>query len=1024
MSIMMPSIPKNYTPESDEDKVFYALKNLPGDPKDLKNDYHVFHSFKINQINKDTNTFERHETDFVIFHPSKGMLCVECKSGIHGKMMVKNGVWHRAKIEDRILKPIGKMQHGGPFNQAEDRMNDLVSYIGRQKLFLHGNATEKLKDHCKIVYAVCFPKITAADEEYLIEKEGKCQKIKFENFLSAAEPEELVIYGQDLQSPELLKQKIDDIYTYKMKNRKGEFIETGNNGSRLHDEDIQNLFDRVLCPCFNIVETIDSNTGETKYIRLNEDQIRVLDILMTKKEMAVSGMAGTGKTILALQLARKKVMMGENVLFLCRSRFQKEELEKHRLNSKIEFRDIDWLTESYNAAKNTEAKGKLNFHEVLNERIIDEKIDEGELKVSKKGKRPSYKVDTIIVDEAQDFCKGIVLDSLKTLYSDIKISSEFSAREKLLKQRFKERTVGIENSFYIFYDEFQTEDDSKILEFAQKIRNHIELEKNCRNTINTTKAALNPMVDIDSSYCQRREPGEKVKIDFYEFESECCTKLDNILRNYSLCPQDTVILTFKSDYIAEQNQRERSALLDFPKRLVDENGKTLSIDKLTADQQKNKYYKLDEEKRFFFTNWKNYQGLEKRNIVFVDFEPEKLLGAENEVYSKLFYVSMTRAQDQVFILAQNPDSIESFDGFDALEEYLDALALERYWLDESYFENSDGELELELKDYAKNFNEASKDSIFMSELGNCIREKDDLKFEKLSQRCKVPADVLNDFYRLSVAENDVLNDLKEKEEKLYDKLNINLVNVYLRFKRISKRIAVCAALGSESIYDNDAIMITAFKKLHKLGKRAAKFHVEENKFHEYIRYLIVIWIDIYDRLYSDNTKREDEDLDLKKYENNGGNLFTLWEAFRIASDWKKGVGIVEMKKSGYLDIVIKKRLSKDFWPDFNILAESIWERFHTKSDEPVSSLIYSSLPKDEVYAEYVKMRQENVAKFIELEQEAMECYFKASLQMDKLNLYERQESFEEMDLRIGGFINSYLEYIDFTRFNEKGYYNN
>ena len=1054
MAIMIPSIPNKFEPESGEDIVFYALKNLPGDPVDeknvcnkYKNDYYIFHSFKINQVNKETNMDEEHEIDFLIFHPSKGIICVECKSGkgegggkaLSETTIVNNEVlpreWYHAKIKiDNGTKGVppllvksdnDPMIEGGPFKQAWNRKQDLIRLI--KDIKLHEWGEEKLKYHCKITYAVCFPKISSAEEEYSYRSET----CKFKDFLDASEPNEHVIYGEDLLSAETLENKLNIIFDYKLKNKyRGIYIETGNKGSCLHDEDIQNLFDRVLCPYFNIVETVDPNTGETKYIRLNEDQIRVLDLLMTKKEMAVSGMAGTGKTILALHLARKKAMKGEELLFLCRSRFQKEELEKHRLNSKIEFRDIEWFTGICSSGSNSESNKSINdnIYNALCEKIVDEKIERGELKSGeqrkkkRKKKRSAYELNTIIIDEAQDFCKGKVLDILKTLYSDIKNSSESSAREKLLKQRFEERTVGIEKSFYIFYDEFQTEDDSKILEFAQKIRNHIELEKNCRNTINTTKSALNPMVDITSSYCQRSEPGKKVKIDFYEFESGCCTKLDNILRNYNLCPQDTVILTFKSDYIAEQNQHERSLLLEFPQRLVDENGKALSIDKLTADRQKDKYYKLDEEKRFFFTNWKNFQGLEKRNIVFVDFEPEKLFGEEYEVYSKCFYVCLTRAQEEVYILAQNPDSIVFFDGFDVLEKRLFELDSERHELNESYKENDNGELELELEDNTKKIDEASKDPHFMLELDNCIREKDDLKLEKLAHSSKVPAEVLKDFYRLSVKKGNVQKVLKEEKDKLKEKLNEGLVNVYLEFKGISKRIAVCTALGAESIYDNDAIMITAFKKLYKLGKRAARFHVKENEFHEYIRYLISIWSEKfyeYDRLYSDNTEcREDEDLDLKNYENNGGNLHALKEAFRIASDWKKGNGIVEMKKSGYIDIVIKKRLSKDFWPNFIILAESIWERYHI-SGESGSLQKDGSLLKDEVYAEYVKKRQENVAEFIELEREAMEYYFKASLQMDKLNLYERQEAFEMIDLRISGFINSYLEYINLIRFNEE-----
>ena len=42
-------------------------------------------------------------------------------------MKNNNGVWCRAKIEGGILKLNGKMDHGGPFCQAEDRMNVLCT---------------------------------------------------------------------------------------------------------------------------------------------------------------------------------------------------------------------------------------------------------------------------------------------------------------------------------------------------------------------------------------------------------------------------------------------------------------------------------------------------------------------------------------------------------------------------------------------------------------------------------------------------------------------------------------------------------------------------------------------------------------------------------------------------------------------------------------------------------------------------------------------------------------------------------
>ena len=53
MAIMIPSIPQDYMPASGEDKVFKALSKLPGDSNDKKNDYYVFHSFKINRLSEE-----------------------------------------------------------------------------------------------------------------------------------------------------------------------------------------------------------------------------------------------------------------------------------------------------------------------------------------------------------------------------------------------------------------------------------------------------------------------------------------------------------------------------------------------------------------------------------------------------------------------------------------------------------------------------------------------------------------------------------------------------------------------------------------------------------------------------------------------------------------------------------------------------------------------------------------------------------------------------------------------------------
>ena len=909
MAIMIPSIPNKFEPESGEDIVFYALKNLPGDPVDeknvcnkYKNDYYIFHSFKINQVNKETNMDEEHEIDFLIFHPSKGIICVECKSGkgegggkaLSETTIVNNEVlpreWYHAKIKidkngTKGVPPLlvksdnDPMIEGGPFKQAWNRKQDLIRLI--KDIKLHEWGEEKLKYHCKITYAVCFPKISSAEEEYSYRSET----CKFKDFLDASEPNEHVIYGEDLLSAETLENKLNIIFDYKLKNKyRGIYIETGNKGSCLHDEDIQNLFDRVLCPYFNIVETVDPNTGETKYIRLNEDQIRVLDLLMTKKEMAVSGMAGTGKTILALHLARKKAMLGENVLFLCRNRLHKEELEKNKINSKIEFRDIEWLT--------------------------------GIRKKKLKKKR------IIIIDEAQDFCNGKTFDCIFEI-------SPISKREneKLLRKRFEERIAENKNSFYIFYDEFQKRNDSKILELAQKIKNHIELEKNCRNTINIAKTLFSPLTDVSSDYCQRRDRGEKVKIDFYGDKEEYCLKLDSILQTYNLCPQNTIILTFKSNHFAEQNQKEKSILLDFPERLVDRDGKPINIINNTTAGTFDYYYKLDEDRRFRFTNWENFQGLEKSNIVFIDFEPDKLFGKNNKYYVKRFYIGLTRAQDKCFILSS---IITKSKGFENKDEQEDTEQLfDTYEPDgvseQDIIASAISEVLREYYDWydytKKAFDLCLKDKAFWEDLGIAYENEDKKKIDEVCELYEIDKNLLKEcydaYYWVTIGSFEALCEAIAEEENAHYQLNPKFLEIYNNLRKENTRTAICQALGAESIFKEDVKNKEIYNYLRKMKTKVKKLEIPEEQFENDVWAMRMAWESIGRILNSETIGYGPEDIE--KY---GLNCEFMKKEYERLTGLKEPFN----KKSQ-----INNKISHEFWEKFKLMRNDIDKGFDVRS---------------------------------------------------------------------------------------------
>lgn len=69
---MIPNKPIEIPPGSHEDEMFNALSSLP-------DDYYVFHSFVL--VTNIAGILHESETDFIIFNPTKGIICLEAKAG-------------------------------------------------------------------------------------------------------------------------------------------------------------------------------------------------------------------------------------------------------------------------------------------------------------------------------------------------------------------------------------------------------------------------------------------------------------------------------------------------------------------------------------------------------------------------------------------------------------------------------------------------------------------------------------------------------------------------------------------------------------------------------------------------------------------------------------------------------------------------------------------------------------------------------------------------------------------------------
>ena len=78
-------------------------------------------------------------------------------------------------------------------------------------------------------------------------------------------------------------------------------------------------------PALNV--TLDGN--EQQMIRLAAQQYTILDGLAKNPRMVIEGSAGTGKTLLAMECARRHAAQGRRVLFVCFNRLLADHLDAY-----------------------------------------------------------------------------------------------------------------------------------------------------------------------------------------------------------------------------------------------------------------------------------------------------------------------------------------------------------------------------------------------------------------------------------------------------------------------------------------------------------------------------------------------------------------------------------------------------------------------------------------------------------------------------------------------------------------------
>jgi len=564
MAIMIP--PKiesgiDFDTKSREDVVFHCLKS------GLNDNYIVVHSVDLVGTSQTVKAVYDHECDFVIIHRQKGILLVEAKAG--GDINYRGGRWNYSNG-----KPL---KHSGPFKQIEKCINCVLDKFNNDDLLEKVNFEKR----CKLIGAVWFIEMNRS-------------AFGSEQFERSDLDMNRVICADDMSN---ITQRVNSIFDLSI--RVGKEVQT-----HLSDEEFERIKQMFCCDEFNLIST-GRELVANNIIQLTREQYVLLDFLQEQKSAVISGAAGTGKTMLALEKARRHSVANDKVLFMCYNSMLCQDLIKKYVTTpkdkKNPYRNIDFVT----------IDKLLNKYGVVTYRELADKICS------------TFEYDHVIIDEGQDF--GMI---------DIETGMLDDGKEDVINA-LKLQMEDKDGTFYLFYDKYQSVQGGsgykfKLLDCIRDCECRLTLHKNCRNTDAIAKTSVTSLVDNArqelltriKKYGRPGGNGETIKPELFLKDDDKIKKLNGILDEVNQSGLDDVVIltlkTIETSFLPQNLQENEDGYKMYP--------------------HSGKYYR--------FTTCRKFKGLEADAVIVIDIDESTL----TEKDGTLFYVATSRAKYNLYLL--------------------------------------------------------------------------------------------------------------------------------------------------------------------------------------------------------------------------------------------------------------------------------------------------------------------------------------------------------------------------------------
>ncbi|MBS4031993.1 MAG: NERD domain-containing protein [Clostridiales bacterium] len=344
MAVMIPNVDPQ-TIKNNGEHLFYEMAVK------LPKEYTVLYSYKYKQEAFAGNPEAIREADFVIVHPALGYLVIEVKQG---EVIYRDGQWQAEK--NGVYAPLKK----NPVEQASSAMYAIL------KEYKHKAETNYFP--LKIKYAIAFPECNSIAGDLPGDLDNK--SIFLNGDLTKLEEKILTLFEMN----ELIYQR----------------------------EAIDILLNQILAPSFKIFTRLDEEiemfNRQAERI-LTTEQKRILDETELDKKKIFFGFAGTGKTFLAMEKAKRLTRERKKVFLTCFNKNLAEYMKKNLPSEIITSNFHDYLLRTLHeqGLALTVPEQHDQRSRFFNETLPDQAFDYFASLPEKD------KFDAVIVDEGQDF---------------------------------------------------------------------------------------------------------------------------------------------------------------------------------------------------------------------------------------------------------------------------------------------------------------------------------------------------------------------------------------------------------------------------------------------------------------------------------------------------------------------------------------------------------------------------------------------------------------------------------------------